>query len=175
MWFTGGEGGSRRLLIGKANLAFLKASVQADVQAAVGCHFAEGFAVAGATLGGGGSRPEGQTGLCEKAVDRRTRVVGSSRGRGVRGRAPGRSGRGCRRATPRRARDGTTPAVGGGCSQQTRTGSSPPARRFGPGCWGRDWRCSQAKNRPPFEGLIPDSRVPLPGRFVTAFGRTRGV
>ena len=72
VWFTGGEGGSRRLLIGKANFAFLKASVQADVQAAVGCHFAEGFAVAGATLGGGGSRPEGQTGLCEKAVDRRT-------------------------------------------------------------------------------------------------------
>ena len=36
-------------------------------------------------------------------------------------------------------------------------------------------RSSQAKNRPPFEGLIPDSCVPLPGRFFTAFGRTRGV
>ena len=36
-------------------------------------------------------------------------------------------------------------------------------------------RSSQAKNRPPFEGLIPNSCVPLPGRFFTAFGRTRGV
>ena len=36
-------------------------------------------------------------------------------------------------------------------------------------------RSSQAKNRPLFEGLIPDSCVPLPGRFFTAFGRTRGV
>ena len=43
----GGEGGSRRRLIGKANLAVLQASVHANVQAAFGCHLAEGFARTG--------------------------------------------------------------------------------------------------------------------------------
>ena len=48
--FCGGEGGSFRGLIQKANLAFLQASVQASVQAVIGCHLAEPFARTGASL-----------------------------------------------------------------------------------------------------------------------------